>query len=250
MYSNEVLTSRNIPMNPSRHITLCLMLCIAGPTALGGEELAAPAKFTELKPDSGLPAFTPQLCEKGELLIPPTFEDGEYKEGEGPEYWTVGNGKWKVEGNIATAMRSEGDDHSAGLRSDIGQLPDRFILEFKFRYEADDANQEGKHKFNLRVMGNGKALVLHPTSDSVSARTMKAEGGTHQHFEKKADFEINKWHSVMVEVKDEEGCIQISGVGQFEFRHEQIKKRKKKFFVFNIGKARASVKDVSFWAVK
>ncbi len=234
-----------------RNSVLCLILCLPVPVALGGggkrDTAPGEAKFTQLKPGSGFPAFTPKLCEKGDLLIPPTFNDGEFREDEGPKHWKVGNGEWKVRGNIATAIKEDGADHSAGLRSDIGQLPDQFILEFKFRYDSDDANQDGKHKFNLRVMGNGKALVFHPTSVSVSARTMNAKGGTHQHFQKAANLDLNKWHSVMVEVKDEQGCIQISDVGRFEFRHDQIKKRKKEFFVFNIGKARASVRDVSFW---
>ncbi len=149
-----------------------------------------------------------------------------------------------------TTIKQEGADHSAGLRSDVGQLPDRFILEFKFRFDRDDTNKDGKHKFNLRVMGNGKALVLHPTESLFVVRTMAEGGGSIFHVEKEVKLVEDKWYSMMVEVRDEDCCVQMSDVGQFQFAHGQIKKRKKKFFAFNVGQARSSVKDVNFWAAK
>lgn len=99
-------------------------------------------------------------------------------------------------------------------------------------------------------MGDGKALVLHPTKSLFVARTMVEGGGSVIHVEKEVRLVEDKWYSLMVEVKDEDCCVQMSDVGQFDFRHEQIKKRTKKFFVFNVGQARSSMKDVNFWAVK
>lgn len=192
-------------------------------------------------------SLKPQLNQPGKLLID-GFKKGEGESGFG-KLWKIGNGSWDLQDGVATALRGKGDDHSAGLRSNVGTLPNRLILEYKFRFDTADGNK-GSHKNNVRFMGNGKAFVFHPTSSGLSGRTMLAEGGTKKLFEKNVKLENDRWYSVMIELRDEACCVQVGGIGRFDGQHEQIKERKKKFFVFNIGKAKASIKDVKLCVAK
>lgn len=82
-------------------------------------ETAGSAKETALRSGAGFPEFTPRINKKDELLISKGFRRGEGPSGLG-EHWKIGNGKWEIQGDAVTAIKSVGEDHPAGLRSDIG----------------------------------------------------------------------------------------------------------------------------------
>lgn len=193
-------------------------------------------------------SFKPILNEKAKLLNASGFVKGEGESGHGKE-WVIGHDKWEImEDGTIKGKRSQ-SDHSAGLRTNVGTLPQKTILEFKFRFD-DVSGNKGKHKFNVRYMGAGKSLVFNPTEKVVTLRTQKADKGSEILVEEKVKLEKNKWYSVMIEIRDEEYCLQMTGIKAQKGRHPQIKARAKKFMAFNVGEAQASAKDVKLWEGK
>lgn len=193
-------------------------------------------------------SFQPKLNERTKLLNISPFEKGKGESGVG-ENWFIGHQKWTVIDKETVQGVKAQDDHSAGLRTHVGTLPNRLILEYKFRFDKTSADK-GKHKLNIRFMGNGKALVFHPTLSEISIRTQLKDNGSKILFKKNVKLEQGKWYSVMIEIRDEEFCLQMTGIEAAKGTHPQIKARTKKFMAFNVGSAQASIKDVKVWESK
>ena len=192
--------------------------------------------------------FEPQLNKRDKLLNTSSFEKGKGESGVGVN-WFIGHQKWTViDKNTVQGVKSQ-DDHSAGLRTHVGTLPNRLILEYTFRFD-ETPNNKGKHKLNVRFMGNGKALVFHPTQSEISLRTQLKDKGSKVLAKKEVKLVQGKWYSVMLEIRDEEFCLQMTGIEACKGSHEQIKARTKKFMAFNVGGAQTTIKNVKVWECK
>jgi hypothetical protein len=190
-------------------------------------------------------SFQPILNKRSKLLNANKLVKGEGESGHGKD-WVIGHKKWELMDGGLFSGRKVQDDHSAGLRSAVGVLPNRLILEYQFRFDETPENK-GKHKLNVRFMGAGKALVFSPTKSLISLYTQNEEKKYQTLVKKKVDLKKGVWYSVILEIRDEKCCLQMSDVGVLKASHRQIKSRTKKFMVFNVSTAQASFRNVKLW---
>jgi hypothetical protein len=190
-------------------------------------------------------SFQPILNKRSKLLNANKLVKGEGESGHGKD-WVIGHDKWELMDGGMFSGRKVQDDHSAGLRSAVGVLPNRLILEYQFRFDETPENK-GKHKLNVRFMGAGKALIFNPTQNSISLDTQNEKKKYEALVKKEVKLKKGVWYSVMLEIRDEECRLQMSGVGVLKASHPQIKSRTKKFVVFNVSTAQASFRNVKLW---
>ncbi|MCM8530289.1 MAG: hypothetical protein NE330_03945 [Lentisphaeraceae bacterium] len=193
-----------------------------------------------------LNSFQPLINKRTKLLNSNELKKGEGESGHGKD-WLQGHATWELTDDGVFQGRKTQNDHAAGLRIHVGTLPNKTILEYKFRLDDTPSAKKGKSRMNVRFMGEGKALVFSSSLTGVVLRTLNKDGEYETIAEKKITLKKDVWYSVMLEIRDEECCLQMSSVGVLKGRHPQLKERTKKFFVYNVGESQASVKNVKFW---